>query len=297
MELRQLRYFVAVAEELHFGRAAARLLIAGPSLSQQIKVLERELRVTLFDRSSTGVELTAQGHELLPLARATVAAADELRMVAQRMVAGHTMQLRLGFQAFALTAPARELLSAFGHRHPEISLELRQYEWDDPSAGLASRAVDVALVRTPFQGSDELRTVEVCSEPVLAVMRDGLPFSRRESVSATELATQPFLETELVRDPAFAAYWYLRELRSGDGHTTLSRARTVEEWLAEIALGRGVNIIPASFAAEYARPGLAFVPVTGLAPSKVVIAWHPASVHPAAQLLVQLAAREAARTQ
>jgi DNA-binding transcriptional LysR family regulator len=295
MELRQLRYFVVVAEELHFGRAAARLLIAGPSLSQQIKALERELRVTLFNRSSSGVELTAPGRELLPHARATLEAADELRMTAQHLVAGHTAQLRLGFQAFALTAPARDLLAAFGHQHPEVRLELRQYEWDDPSAGLLSRDVDVALVRTPFQGAEQLRTVEVCSEPVVAVMRDGLPLSRVDSVSVIELAAEPFVETDLARDPEFAAYWYLRDLRPDPEHRVISRSRTVEEWLAEIALGRGVDIIPASFAADYARPGLAFVPVTGMSPSQVVLAWHSAPAHPAVELLVEIAKREASR--
>ena len=188
------------------------------------------------------------------------------------------------------------MLDAFGHRHPEIGLELRQYEWDDPSAGLLTREVDVALVRPPFQGDDQLQMVEVCSDPVLAIMRSGTPLSRRGSVSATELASQPFLETGLVRDPVFAAYWYLRDLRVDGRQAVLSRSATVEEWLAEIALGRGVDIIPASFAADYTRPGLAFVPITDMSPSSVVLAWNPATTHAGAQLLVHLAAREAART-
>jgi DNA-binding transcriptional LysR family regulator len=295
VELRHLRYFLAVAEELHFGRAAARLLIAGPSLSQQIKALEQQLHVDLFERSSAGVRLTDDGRALLPYARATVAAADELRTEAQRRVAGRSTRLRLGFQPFALTAAARELLAAFAHLHPEVELELRQYEWDDPSAGLLTKDVDIALVRTPFQHADRLRTVEVQTEAVVAVMRDGAPLSRLDSVSASQLAAEPFLETELVRDAIFAAYWYLRDLRPASATTVFGRSRTVEEWLGEIALGRGVSIIPATFAQDYARPGLAFVPVTGLAPSRIVLAWHPAPIHPAGQLLAALAAREAAK--
>jgi DNA-binding transcriptional LysR family regulator len=90
VELRQVRYFLAVAEELHFDRAAKRLLIASPSLSQQIKALERQLHVQLFDRSPTGVRLTDDGSRLLPLARSTIAAADELLHTAQRLSGGRT---------------------------------------------------------------------------------------------------------------------------------------------------------------------------------------------------------------
>jgi len=290
MELRQLRYFVAVADELHFGRAAEQLMIATPSLSQQIKALERRLKLRLFDRSSTGVTLTAAGAQLLPVARAALAAADDVLATARRLVEGRSSVLRIGFQAFAYPQSVRELLAAFAAREPEVELRLRQYEWDDPAAGLFTDEVDVALVRPPFRGAETLRTVELHREPVLLVVPTGHPLARRSSVTAQEAAAQPFLVSPLVTDPVFGAFWYLRELATADAEP--SRSSTVEEWLAEVGLGRGVNLIPAGFAREYDRPGLAFVPVTGLPPSPVVLAWRPTTVLPAVQRLARLAARQ-----
>ena len=232
MELRQLRYFVAVAEELHFARAAARLLIASPSLSQQIKALERSLSVTLFDRSSTGVSLTPAGAQLLPLARATLAASEELLDTAQRISHDRATVLRLGFLAFALTAASRGLLTEFGRKAPDVTVQLRQYEWDDPSAGLLTGETDAALVRPPFTGDDRLQMLELASDPLLAVLPEGHDLAGAESVTSARLAEEPWLEAEVVRDPVFARFWYLTDLR-GDASTTVrSRAGTVEEWLA-----------------------------------------------------------------
>jgi DNA-binding transcriptional LysR family regulator len=290
MELRQLRYFLAVADELHFGRAAERLLITTPSLSQQIKALERQLRLRLFDRSSTGVALTEHGAALLPVARSAVSAAEDVLATARGLVDGRSSVLRIGFQAFAWTEPVRELLAAFAMREPGVDVQLRQYEWDDPAAGLLDGEVDLALVRPPFRGAEALRTVELTREALLMVVRDGHPLARRARVTAGDVAGQPFLESPRVTDPVFAAFWYLRDI--GTARPQISRATTVEEWLGEIALGRGVNLIPESFAGEYRRAGLAYVPVEGLPFSSVVLAWRAGSDHPAAQRLARFAARD-----
>ena len=291
MELRQLRYFVAVAEELHFARAAARLLIASPSLSQQIKALERSLSVTLFDRSSTGVSLTPAGAQLLPLARATLAASEELLDTAQRISHERATVLRLGFLAFTLTAASRRLLTEFGRKAPDVTVQLRQYEWDDPSAGLLSGETDAALVRPPFTGDDRLVMLELTADPVLAVLPEGHELAASESVTSTRLAQERWLETEVVKDPVFARYWYLTDLRADPATTVRSRAGTVEEWLAEIAFGRGVNVVPAGMAEEYRRPGLAFVPVADAEPSRLVLAWRKDDAPAVATTLARFAAR------
>lgn len=293
MELRQLRYFLAVADELHFTRAAERLLIAPPSLSQQIKALEKQLKVLLFHRSSTGVSLTEAGAALVSLATATVAAADEVLLAAARLSAGQTGLVRVGFQAFAFTSVARELLSAFAQREPTVELQLKQFEWDDPSAGVLDDQVDMAIVRPPFRGADQLRLLELHREPVLLIAPEGHALSRLASVRIEQVAEQPFLESPRVVDPIFAAYWYLRDIRRTmpvTSHTT-----TVEEWLAQVTLGRGVSLIPAGFADEYRRPGLAFVRVEGIADSTIALAWKPTSTNAPARRLAQLAAREANR--
>lgn len=273
MELRQLRYFVAVAEELHFARAAARLLIASPSLSQQIKALERGLSVTLFERSSTGVSLTPAGEQLLPLARSTIAAAEDVQQTAQRISQDRATVLRLGFLPFALTGTSRRLLTEFGRRVPDVTVQMRQYEWDDPSAGLLSGDTDAALVRPPFTGADKLHLVELASEPLLAIIAEGHDLAAQAEVTRDRLAQEPWLEAEVVTDPVFAQFWYLRDLRDGRP-AVRTTAGTLEEWLAEIAFGRGINLVPSGLAEEYRRPGLAFVPVSDAAPSQLALAWR-----------------------
>jgi DNA-binding transcriptional LysR family regulator len=293
MELRQLRYFVAVADELHFARAAARLLIAAPSLSQQIKALERDLAVTLFERSSTGVSLTPAGEELLPHARTTLAAAEELRASAHRVSEQRATLLRLGFLAFSLTAPTRRLLTEFGRKFPSVTVQLRQYEWDDPSGGLLSGATDAALVRPPFTGDDQLSLLDLSSDPVLAIVAEGHPLAGEASVTRARLAQEPWLEADNVTDPVFAHFWYLRDLRSAPA--VRSQAGTVEEWLAEIAFGRGVNIVPAALAEEYRRPGLVFVPVSDGPTSRLVLGWRRTDPAEGATTLARFAARFAAQ--
>lgn len=290
MELRQLRYFVAVAEELHFARAAARLLIASPSLSQQIKTLERSLSVTLFERSSMGVSLTPSGEQLLPLARATLEAAEEVLGTAHRISEQRATVLRLGFLAFTLTATSRRLLTEFGRKIPSISVQMRQYEWDDPSGGLLAGATDAALVRPPFTGEDRLQMIELVSEPLLAIVAEGHELAGAESIPSVRLARESWLEAEAVTDPVFARYWYFRELR-GSSPPVRTNAETIEEWLAEIAFGRGVNVVPAGIAEQYRRPGLAFVPVSDAPPSRLVLAWRPDDPPEAAKTLAKFATR------
>jgi len=290
MELRQLRYFVAVAEELHFSRAAARLLIASPSLSQQIKALERSLSVTLFERSSQGVFLTRAGEQLLPLARATLDAASEVVDTADRISEQRATVLRLGFLAFSLTAPSRRLLTEFGRKVPSVTVQMRQYEWDDPSGGLLSGATDAALVRPPFTGAERLAMLDLAHDPLLAIVAEDHELASLDTVSSERLAQEAWLEADTVTDPVFARYWYFRELRS-QLPPVRTTAGTLEEWLAEVAFGRGVNVVPASLAQEYRRPGLAFIPVSDAPPSRLVLAWRRDDPPEVARTLATFAAR------
>lgn len=294
MELRQLRYFVAVAEELHFARAASRLLITSPTLSQQVKVLERDLGVRLFERGAAGVRLTPAGSELLPLARSTLAGAGALEETARRLALGRASSLQVGFLSFSLTAPVRRLLNEFGRAEPTVDLQLRQYEWDDPSAGLVDGSSDVAILRPPFTGSECLSTLEIGRDPLVAVMAEDHALARLPSLSARRLARTPFLETRLVTDPVFADYWYQRPLRTPGVGAVVSRATTVEEWLADIALGRGVNLVPAGMVEEYRKPGLAFVPVEDLEPSPLVVAWDQRRESSGVRRFIALAAEAVA---
>jgi DNA-binding transcriptional LysR family regulator len=297
MELRLLRAYVAVAEEKHFGRAAARLFITPPSLSAQIKALEKSLGVRLFDRDPRGVSLTRAGEALLDQARATLEQADRLEEMALLQARSATSDpLVVGFLLFSLTAVSRGLLAEYGRVHPEVPIQVRQYEWDDPSAGLLSGAVDVALVRPPFRGSERLRCVELDRDPLLALVPADHPIALDGGpVSARRLVREPFLEVALVTDPVFAAAWYLHDLRDDRcPPPVMSRATTSEEWLAEVSLGRGVDVVPESVAQDYVRPGLAFVPIEDLPPSRLVLAWDPARISDAGRRFVTHVQRRSA---
>jgi DNA-binding transcriptional LysR family regulator len=275
MELRQLRYFVAVADERHFARAAARLLIAAPSLSQQIKALERDLGVRLFERSSTGVSLTAAGSSLLPQARDLLEAAEELEHAARRIAEDREVVLRLGFLPFALTPTTRRLLTEFGRSEPRVTVQMRQYEWDDPSAGLLTSETAAALVRPPFRGDEGLHLLELAREQLFAITAEDSPLAGLESITVAQLAEETWIEASLLTDPVFARWWYLRDLRpDGRARTVHSAATTIEEWVAEVAFGRGVNLVPAGLTEEYRRPGVAFVPVADAPASVLALAWR-----------------------
>ena len=283
MELRQLRYFVALAEALHVGNAADRLVVTAQTLSEEITALESALGLLLFIRSpSHGVTLTVEGARLLPYATTTIAAADELLEAAGSLSARRRRRLRLGVSPFALTAPALGVLTRFRRRHPDTDVALRQFSWSDPSAGVLTGQVDVALVRIPFAAHVRLRTVPLHDEALVAAVPTQHPLASAERVSLRRLAEEPFVEPAGVRDPVFALQWYLRGARPAAAPQNIATsAETVDEWLGDIASGHGVALVPEGVVTAFRRPDLAFVPVDGLPPSRLVVAWDPARSGPA----------------
>jgi DNA-binding transcriptional LysR family regulator len=161
MELRHLRYFVAVAEELHFGRAAKRLYIAQPPLSQQIHQLEEELEVSLFKRTNRRVELTDAGQAFLGEAYKILAQVEQAKLLAQRTARGEVGKLALGFVSSAAFELLPRLLYAYREQYPQIHVSLHEMEKDQQIAALFSRQLQVGLLRPPVDSS------ELCSEIIL----------------------------------------------------------------------------------------------------------------------------------
>ncbi len=191
---RDLRYFVAVAEELHFTRAAERLFISQPALSKQIRMLERQLGAPLFDRGREGVRLTPVGEVLLPHARQVLASWDRGWAEAERTKSRQRAVLVAGMS----TSPGRDgLLAAVRSRftalHPEATVQLRQVSWDDPTAGLADGIVDVAFVWLPLPGPARYLWIVVAEEQRLVAMPDSHPLASRDGVDFTDLLDEPFL--------------------------------------------------------------------------------------------------------
>src|ERR1700760_1159534 len=191
LDLRLLTYFVAVAEELHFGRAAARLHIAQPSLSVQIRKLEHTVGAVLFLRSSRHVELTAAGEILLDESRRLLSDAE--RIVGLTRAAAHgtsTRKLVVGFQANAAAELTPQILSAFQTQFPGIQVQMQGFDFTDPYVGLAEGSTDVAFVRPPLVVKEWLGLETLFVEPRVLVVSSGSPLAEQPHVSVEQVTDE-----------------------------------------------------------------------------------------------------------
>jgi DNA-binding transcriptional LysR family regulator len=294
MELRHLRYFLAVAEELHFGRAAARLHMSQPPLSQQIRRLEKELQAPLFQRTKRHVELTNAGRVFLGEARALMAQAERAASSAQRASRGEIGQLLVGFALWADFLNGAKIIRLFARRHPDVELELRDLTATEQIAALEAGRIHVGILRPPVPGKS-LVSERLSSESLVVAFPRGHPFKNHERVSWMALVDQPYVLVSRRRAPAFEA------LVAGACHqagVTLKVKYEVEHpqtVLAVVEAGLGVSLVPASLQ-TFKRPGVAYRPLWPPGPElETVIAWRRGSDLPLVQTFVKVA-REAARS-
>ncbi|MET8849884.1 LysR substrate-binding domain-containing protein [Amycolatopsis sp. NPDC004625] len=263
-DLRKLRYFVALAEELHFGRAAARLHIAQPALSRQIRALENELKTPLFVRDRRTTVLTAAGEQLLADARDLLAAAEAVH---RRVVAAAEAKpvLTVGFMPGIVVTPAVRVLAA---ARPDVGVRLRRTGWHDQVEVLHDGRVDVSIVRLPIDRRG-LTVRPLFEEPRVVMVPAGHRLAGKESVSVTELAGD-----HLLQDPDAVPEWrdIALELRE-PGRPEVPRIHSVEEKLELVAAGAGISVIPLSTATFYTRPDVVGIPVEDIGPNRVCLAW------------------------
>lgn len=281
-DLRKLRYFVAVAEELHFGRAAARLHIAQPALSRQIRALEDELKTPLFVRDRRTTVLTAAGEQLLTDARDLLAAAEAAHRRA-KAAAEATPALTIGFMPGIVVTPAVRVLA--GHR-PDVSVRLVRTSWHDQVAVLHDGRVDVSIVRLPIDQRG-LTVRPLFEEPRVVMVPTGHRLAGKESVSVTELADE-----HLLQDPDAVPEWrdIALEMRERD-RPDVPQIHSVEEKLELVAAGAGISVIPQSTATFYTRPDVIGVPVEDIGPNRVFLAWLASRRSPLIDAFVDAAAR------
>jgi DNA-binding transcriptional LysR family regulator len=265
MEIRQFRYFIAVAEERHFGRAAEKLRIAQPGLSQQIKSLERLLGMELFVRDSRGVELTEAGQALLVHARVVVELADRAAEIA-RLAARHKKgPLRVGTPAAGMPHTARDLLDGYAARFPEVEVELRPAFTLQNLEALERRILDVAIVHAPFDAPDGSRFIRLGSAELLVAMPAGHRLASLERVPRSELLAEPFLLGPRHLNPTLVDH--LHHLLFGEEHPHLiEHAETSETaLLLRVAENGGLAAVWASVA-ELGIRGVVTRPVEEPAP-------------------------------
>ena len=271
VHLRDLRYFVAVAEELHFTRAAERLHVSQPALSRQIRLLERRLRCDLFVRQPRAVRLTAAGAVLLAHAGELLERWDIAEAAVNETASQDRRILVVGMQTSVGRDLQRRTLAAFADLRPDWRLSLRLVPWDDPTAGLADRSSDVAFVWLPVPDSDLVIHVLYREERWVA-LPDDHRLVDQVAVSWSDLLDEPFIAlppgAESLRE-----FWLGAEQRPPNrAPRIIAEAANADETFELIAAGVGVALLSAGNAHIYQRPGVRAVAVHDLPPSQLAVA-------------------------
>ncbi|MHA6629423.1 LysR family transcriptional regulator [Pseudonocardia sichuanensis] len=277
VHLRDLRYFVAIAEHLHVTRAAEALYVSQPTLSKQLRALEGQLRVRLFERDRRGVTLTPAGAALLPHARAVLDAWTE----AEQALAAAAERERTTLVVGISTGLGRGLLPAVRARlaesAPHATLQVRQVGWGDPAAGLdASGAdrTDAAFVWLPLPGDGErYAQVEIVREPSLIAMPAGHPLAGRTDLDISDVLDEPFLALPAAAG-ALRDFWLVTRARDGVPARIGAEIANTDETAEALLAGLGVCLLSAGNAPNVARPGIAIRPITGVEPSRLALAWR-----------------------
>jgi DNA-binding transcriptional LysR family regulator len=272
LQTRRLRYFVAVAEELHFSRTAARLHIAQQALSKQIRELEDALGAQLLERSTRNVKLTAAGAIFLEAARATLAALDDGVAATRRLARGEAGTLRLGYVVGGALELTRPILEEFARRHPGVEVELREYGYEDRTAGLDSGAADIAFVRTPISAPG-LVFETLFVEPLLAALPLDHPLAQRDAVSVRDLVQEPIAMRE-TDDAAARAFWTLDAYREQGAAGRIVAAHSVTEELSLVAAGIACAITSAASARYTPHPSVRYVPIDDGPGAELSLAWR-----------------------
>ena len=275
-----IRYFCVLAEELHFGRAAERLSITPPSLSQQISRLEQQLDVKLFDRSPRKVELTAYGRELLPLARRVQEDHDQLLSWGRSMQRDRKAPvLRVGVVAAGAGTLTTAAIAATMQAIPQARIEMRRLGFFDAADDLESGRVDVVFAPWPMRLPPRVRAEPLWREARVLVVQADHPFAERDEISIAETADLKFVS--VANGPPDVVNWWLVDPRpDGSRPRRGPTADSVEGLLELVAAGAGVNIAGQSASQHYRRDELAFIPITDIEPATIVLCSLSDSTNP-----------------
>jgi DNA-binding transcriptional LysR family regulator len=286
---RDLRYFVAVAEELHFTRAAERLFISQPALSKQIRALERTLGAPLFERRGREVHVTPAGDALLPYARRVLAEWDAAENAVEQAKEAQQATLVIGMS----TSPGRggllpSIRSRFSLRHPSAELTLRQINWGDPTAGLADGSSDVAFVWLPLPSAARFRWLVVSEEPTLVAMPETHRLAGVAVVRFEDLLDEAFLALPASAGP-LRDYWLALDYRHGRPPTIGAEIASADETYEALVDGRGVCLVASGNIPLLERGGVVTRPVSGIPPCQLALAWRRDHDHPLVRHYVECA--------
>jgi DNA-binding transcriptional LysR family regulator len=263
LDLRLVWYFVAVAEHRHFGRAAAGLRIAQPSLSRQVRRLEQQLGARLLDRTPQGTRLTEAGEVFLPRARALLRSAAQAAAAAR--AAAQPSRITIGYTSGLTLTPA---LRKLRHQHPDAEVHTLHLPWDEPRAALLEHRADAVVTRLPLR-TDGLHVTILYDEPRLLLIPRSHRLAGKESVTLDDIADEPMPR---LPDAAWNAYWRIDPRPDGTPAPDGPLVNAVEDKLELIAAGQAVAIVSAGLRAGSLHPDLTTISLDDVDPSHVVLA-------------------------
>jgi DNA-binding transcriptional LysR family regulator len=275
MELRHLRYFIAVAEELHFRRAAERLHMSQPPLSQQIRQLEEEVGATLLSRNQRKVELTAAGAAFLVRAHEILDAVEDAAREARRVQRGEVGRLAVGFVGSAMYSFVPELLRAFREQAPDIALRLHELGTTEQLRQLDDGRLDVGFLRTPGRWPG-LAFETVVEEPVVVALPDVHPLAKRPLVRLEDLEGESLVLLTPAGSPGLRAALASTIARLGGEEQIVQEVAAMQTVIGLVAAGVGISLVPESVRA-LERPGVTYRPLDGETPAvRLAMAWRAA---------------------
>lgn len=275
MNFRHLSYFIAVAEELNFRRAAERLHIVQPGLSQQISRMESELGLALLERTKRRVELTDAGQLFLGEARALLERYEQAVTSARQAAAGQAGSLDVGFVGPAIYSVLHSVARAYLKSFPNVNLVLHELNSAEQLDRIIAGTLDVGFVRLPVRDKRVL-TMQLISEPIIIVLPEGHPEAVRDIVNLAALADEPFVMVPRAREPnAFDRYIEICA-KAGFSPRIGQEVLQIHTIVEVVAMGLGVALAPASLT-NLRRPGVVYRPLRDLGPftTDTGLAWGP----------------------
>jgi DNA-binding transcriptional LysR family regulator len=272
MELRHLRYFVTVAEELHFGRAAARLSIVQPSLSQQIQQLEDELGFPLLYRTKRFVELTDAGKVFLSEAKHVLAQVHEAKRAAQRAYRGEMGRLVVGYISSSTYDLLPMMLRVYRERFPDVEVGLRELTTQEQLRALEEEYIHVGLLRLPIS-APRINVEVVRREPIVCVLPEKHPLAGRERVAVSLLADEPFVLQSRQRGAGYYVQLMKLCLAAGFSPNVIQEVTEMHTIVSLVAAGLGVSLVPLS-ARNIRSQGVVYRELEGTATlTEMAVAW------------------------
>ena len=288
LEIRQLRYFVVVAQEGQMTRAARRLALAQPALSQAMARLEAQVGVKLLERHPRGVALTRAGEAFLEKAQATLAAMDETQAAARAWSRQEEGRLHAGFMSLTPPMMAGDLFPRFMAEHPTTAIEWRQLGYPTLTVRDWLGDSDVGLIWFAPTGPG-LATQAIRTSPLVVAVTDTHPLAGRSELRVEDVLDEPFPGVVDWVDPGWLGHWGLDSYRGAPAPRTDDAAVTPEEVAQIVASGRAITTVPEIVAVPFAHLGIRAIPLIDAEPAVLMLAWPEGSATPLVEDLLRLA--------